>query len=101
MLSIVSSILAYGPLGETIRIRWTIGNYPQYSPEYAPTVLVLTAFPIVLASLYVGAHGFNVYLERSQELPDSDEVSTIIDICTLLLLSTGLGCQLALILLNL
>lgn len=101
MLSIVSSLLAYGRLGETVRIRWTIGNYPQYSPEHAPTVLVLTTFPIVIAGLYIGARGFRAYLERTQDVTDSDGVSTIIDICTFLLLGTGFVSQLAIILLNL
>lgn len=99
LTSAVASLLAFGPLDETVRIRWTIGYY--YGPEHAPTLLVLTAFPVVLGGLYLGARVLGRYLERSQDLEDVDTFRTVYGICTLLLLATGLVSQLALILLNL
>lgn len=101
LTSILTSVVAYGHLGETVRIRWTIGTYQQYGPEHAPTVIVLTSFPIVLAGIHLGARGLRTYLERSQDLQDVDTVRTIADICTLLVLGTGIVGQLGIILLSL
>lgn len=99
--SVVSSIVAYAPLGETVRIRWTIGTYQHYGPEHAPTALVLTVFPVVLTGVYLAARGLRVYLERTQDIHDLDTFRTIYDICTLLVLATGIVSQLGFILLNL
>lgn len=101
LVSIVSSIVAYGQLGETVRIRWTVGPSVHYGPEHASTVLVLTAFPVILAGLYLGARGFRSYLERTQDRQNLETIPVILDICLLLFLAIGLISQLGLIVLNL
>lgn len=101
LISIVASILAYGPLGETIRIRWTIGPSTHYGPEHASTVLMLIVFPFILTGLYLGALALRRYVERTQDPQDVETIRTIIDLCTLLMLGIGLVSQLGLILLNL
>lgn len=50
--SALLSLLAWQPLGETVRIRWSVGTY--YGPEYAPAALVLAVFPIAAAVAYGG-----------------------------------------------
>lgn len=52
LASIVVSFVARGLLPASVRIRWAVGTH--YGPEYAPTLLVLSAFPATIALLYVG-----------------------------------------------
>lgn len=99
--SVVSSIVAYGQLSETVRIRWTVGPSVHYGPEHAPTVIVLTAFPVVLVGLYLGTCGLSAYLERTQDREDREPIRLIFDICLLMVLGIGLISQLGLIVLNL
>lgn len=100
-LSIVTSFVAYGRLGETVRIRWTVGTYPQYGPQHAPTILVLTAFPVILAGLFLGASALRTYLERTQNSQELDRILPILNSCILLILGIVLVSQLGLILFNL
>lgn len=68
LTSVVLSIAAYRMLGEFVRIRWSIGVH--YGPEYAPALVVLGAFPVAVASLYVGCTWLGRHLKRSDEFED-------------------------------
>lgn len=48
LLSTIGSIIAYGMLPEQMRIHWTLGMGPYYGPEFAPTLLILTLFPLIV-----------------------------------------------------
>ncbi|ELZ19811.1 hypothetical protein C477_07528 [Haloterrigena salina JCM 13891] len=63
-VSAAVSLAAAGLLGETLRIRWSVGTY--YGPEYAPTVIVLAAFPILVAVAAAAFRGGATLLERSE-----------------------------------
>lgn len=53
--SIALSVLSYSALPESIRIHWQLGYGPYYGPEFAPTAVVLAAFPVVLTGILVGS----------------------------------------------
>jgi hypothetical protein len=53
--SIALSVLSYGRLPESMRIHWQLGSGPFYGPEFAPTAIVLTLFPILVASVLAGS----------------------------------------------
>ena len=55
LLSTVGSVVASGMLPARVRIHWTLGLGSYYGPEFAPTLLVLTAFPVVIAATAFGA----------------------------------------------
>ncbi|MFP9193935.1 hypothetical protein ACLI4Q_20230 [Natrialbaceae archaeon A-CW1-1] len=101
LTSIVLSIASYSHLENTVRIRWTVGTYQHYGPEFISTLLVLVAFPVTVASLYVGARWLKVYLERSDASDDVEEFCAIYDICVLVTLGTVVVGQLVIIGLNL
>lgn len=102
LASIATSAASYGRLPETIRIRWTVGTYPQYGPEYAPTLLVLVAFPALIAALVLGARWLRAYLERTGEFGEFDGESRLLyDGLVLLGLGLVVGCQLLIVVLNL
>ena len=101
LTSAVLSIVSYSHLESTVRIRWTVGTYQHYGPEYISTLLVLVAFPVIVASIYIGARWLKAYLERSGEIDDAEEFYTIYDICTLVTLGTVVAGQLVIIGLNL
>jgi len=66
LLSAVVSGAAYGLLPDRIRIHWTLGMGPYYGPEFAPTVLVLTGFPLLVAVTALGAYWVGARLGRSE-----------------------------------
>lgn len=61
------SLLARGPLGAQLRIRWTVGPHYYLGPESVSTPAVLAAFPIVVAALYLGANWLRRRFERTGE----------------------------------
>jgi hypothetical protein len=83
LLSIAVSIVGHVIGPERLRIRWTYGTY--YGPEFAPAVLVLIAFPLAVAALYLGGRWLRASLERGNEF---DTVRAIYDACVLLTLGT-------------
>ncbi|USZ70432.1 hypothetical protein [Natronosalvus halobius] len=101
LTSVVLSIVSYSHLENTVRIRWTVGTYQHYGPEYISTLLVLVAFPVTVASLYVGARWLKAYLERSDASDDIEGFCTIYDICVLVTLGTVVVGQFVIIGLNL
>lgn len=99
--SIVLSAVSYGSLAESIRIRWSIGTYQHYGPEYVSATVVLVLFPALTAGLYVGARRLRAYVERAGHVEKIDEFRAVYDICVLLTLGMVLAVQLAIIILNL
>jgi len=49
LLSVAGCIVAYGMVPEQLRIHWTFGMGPYYGPEFAPKLLVLALFPVLVA----------------------------------------------------
>lgn len=57
--------LASAPaLGDSVRIRWSIGTH--YGPEYAPTAVALAAFPALAAAAYLGLRALGTVLEDTE-----------------------------------
>lgn len=101
LVSIALSAISYGYLAETVRIRWTIGTYQHYGPEYVSTLAALIVFPVAVAGLYTGARWLKTYIERAGLIEDVDEFRAVYDVCVLLTVGMVLAVQLALIILNL
>ncbi|WP_115864404.1 hypothetical protein [Halorussus litoreus] len=102
LASVATSVAAYARLPETIRIRWTVGTYPQYGPEHAPTLLVLAAFPAVVVALALGARWLRTFLDRTGEFEEFDgEFRAVYDGLVLLGLVLVVGAQLLVVILNL
>ncbi|WP_418282009.1 hypothetical protein [Halorubrum sp. DTA98] len=99
--SIALSVTSYGPLGSTVRVRWTFGTYQHYGPEYISTLPVLVAFPVLVAVLYVCAQWVLEYVRRSNEIERFDEFRTVYDIVVLLTLGLVVTSQLVIVVLNL
>lgn len=99
VISCIVSILSYGALAENMRIhyRWTIGSYSHYGPEYAPTVAVLAAFPVIIAGVVIGFYWLGNYLDQ---LDDSNDLRLIFDGIALATLVMLVSVQIALILAN-
>lgn len=95
--SIVVSATAYGMLASSIRIRWTVGTYYHYGPEYAPTMVVLASFPTLLAVLFVGFRWLRTRLERLDEF---DDVQPVYELGVLAVFGMLLAVQITLIAFN-
>lgn len=67
LLSAVGSVIAYGMLPEQMRIHWTLGMGPYYGPEFAPTVLILILFPVLIAGTAVLAYALDALLHDTTE----------------------------------
>lgn len=66
VLSAVLSSIAYAMLPEQMRIHWTLGIGPYYGPEFAPTLVVLGGFPLLISGLAVGAYWLDILLHRTE-----------------------------------
>ena len=89
--SAVLSVLARTSLGDSVRIRWSVGTY--YGPEFAPTAPVFAAFPVVVAALYVGFRWLAARLERADDLGDGRiayELSALLTLLVVLLVQVAL-----------
>jgi len=97
MLSTVVSSIAYGFLPDQMRVHWTLGMGPYYGPEFAPTNVALTAFPLLVAVTALGAHWGGV------QVIDSEEFAAVRPYCVVAvfgLFLSLLGIQIALVILN-
>ena len=101
LASTVMSIISYGQLAETVRIRWTIGTYQHYGPEHVSTLFALMTFQVIITGLYIGTQWLRNYLERVGRIEDFDEFRTIYDIGVIVVLGIILGSQIVIIVLNL
>lgn len=79
-----------------MRIRWTIGTH--YGPEYAPSLLVLAAIPVLIAVLVGAFRAVATVLERADE---RDAVRGCYELCVLAVLLSLLAGQVALVVANL
>lgn len=70
LASVAVSLAAYGPLGDRIRIRWTVGPSYHVGPEHVATLAVLVAFPASVAALHVGFRWLGRRLERTGGFDD-------------------------------
>lgn len=98
LVSAAISIAAAPALGESVRIRWSVGTY--YGPEHAPTALALAAFPVLVALTYVGLWALGRGLERAAD-GEFDHVRAIYELCALATLATLVIAQVAFIAANL
>lgn len=71
LASVALSLAAARPLGDRVRIRWTVGETYHVGPEHAPTTLVLVAFPLFVALTYVGFVALGRVLEGIGDLEGS------------------------------
>lgn len=53
LASLALSIVAYGHLGQSLRIRWAVGTH--YGPEHASTLAVLGALTLTMIVVAVGS----------------------------------------------
>jgi hypothetical protein len=89
--SVLLSVLARTNLGDSVRIRWSVGTY--YGPEFAPTDPVFAAFPVAAAALYVGFRRLAARLERADDLGDGRiayELSVLLTLLVVLLIQVVL-----------
>ena len=100
LASVAISLAAAPALGDSVRIRWSIGTY--YGPEYAPTSLALAVFPILVAVIDVGLRTLAWGLERSGAFDTSDGVVRLIyEGCALATLLTVVAVQVLFVVANL
>ena len=101
LASIGVSIVSYGALGDTIRIRWTVGTYHHYGPEYVSTLPALLVFPVTVALLYICARWGKRYIRQNGDIESLDELHSIYDVLVLLLLGVVVTSQLVIAIPNL
>ncbi|MFD1563288.1 hypothetical protein ACFR99_06990 [Haloarchaeobius amylolyticus] len=100
LASVAVSLAAAPALGDSVRIRWSIGTY--YGPEHAPTPLVLAAFPIFIAVTYVGFWALRISLERIGAFDATgDLVRPVYELCALATLLMLVFVQVAFVAANL
>ena len=97
MSSIATSVLAYSTLPGRMRIHWSLGG-PYYGPEFASTLIVMVAFPLLVAGFYGGGRWLRAYLERSTAF---DAIRLLYDGAILLALTEVLVFQFVLVWANL
>ncbi|RZV11644.1 hypothetical protein BDK88_0524 [Natrinema hispanicum] len=100
LASVTMSLAAAPVLGDSVRIRWSIGTY--YGPEYAPTPLALATFPALVAVIYVGFRALVWGLERAGAFDATDDlVRSVYELCALVTLLALVFVQIVFIVANL
>jgi hypothetical protein len=94
--SALLSALASGAVGDSVRIRWSVGTY--YGPEYAPAALVLAAFPVAAAVAYLG---FRLLARRLERTAGFEDARDVYELCALATLGAVVLVQVALLAANL
>jgi uncharacterized membrane protein len=56
LVSSLTSFVGYQLLPAEMQIHWTLGAGQYYGPEFAPTAVVLTAFPVLVGVVALGAN---------------------------------------------
>lgn len=97
-LSAVGSLVTAGMLPARVRIHWTLGLGPYYGPEFAPTPLVLTVFPVVIGATACSGYWIASRGEPSDTVPTRRPFSVV---TVLGMLTALLGIQGVLIVANL
>lgn len=49
------SLLGYAALPGQVRVHWTLGAGPYYGPEFAPKLLVVALFPVLVVGTALAA----------------------------------------------
>ncbi|MDS0476616.1 hypothetical protein [Natrinema sp. 1APR25-10V2] len=98
LVSATISVAAALALGETVRIRWSVGTY--YGPEHAPATLALASFPVLVALTFLGLRALGRGLERAAD-GEFDRVRGIYELCVLATLTTLVLSQVAFVAANL
>jgi hypothetical protein len=70
VVSMLGSVVASGMLQGQMRIHWTLGMGPYYGPEYAPSLLVLALFPVLIAGTAVLAYAIDSMFRDTTEFAD-------------------------------
>jgi hypothetical protein len=83
-------------LGDSVRIRWSVGTY--YGPEYAPTPVALALFPAFVTVTYLGVRALGTALEGT---PEFDRHRGYYELCALAVLATLAIVQVAFVVANL
>jgi uncharacterized membrane protein len=96
--SIALSVLSYGILPEPMRIHWQFGYGPYYGPEFAPTAVVLAAFPVALTGILVGS---SLLARKLREDDSFEAIRPYYEWAVLAVLAFALLAQLVIIRLNL
>ncbi|PGF16352.1 hypothetical protein CP556_09655 [Natrinema sp. CBA1119] len=96
LASAAVSIASAQVLGDSVRIRWSVGTY--YGPEYAPTAAALACFPAVVAVTYVGLRTLGTVLEGTTEF---DRHRGYYELCALAVLTVLVLVQIAFVAANL
>lgn len=96
LASAAVSLGASQVLGDSVRIRWSVGTY--YGPEYAPTDVALAVFPVVVAVAYLGLRALGTALEGT---PEFDRHRGYYELCALAVLATLVIVQVAFVVANL
>ncbi len=95
LASAAVSLAAAPALGDSVRIRWSIGTH--YGPEYAPTAVALAAATALVAVAYLGLRTLGTVLERRGAF---DRHRGYYELCALAVLVTLVLCQLAVVAAN-
>ncbi|WP_435553150.1 hypothetical protein [Natrinema sp. CGMCC1.2065] len=95
LTSVAVSLAAAPALGDSVRIRWSVGTY--YGPEYAPTVLALTAASGLVAAAYLGLRALGTALEGTEAF---DRRRGYYELCVLTVLLTLVLGQIAFVTAN-
>ncbi|WP_435095082.1 hypothetical protein [Halorubrum sp. N11] len=91
LLSIALSSFAHGFLPEQMRIHWTLGLGPYYGPEFVPTLVVLIAFPVIIAGIALGTYWLDARLQHIEEFAAIRPYYTVIVVGTLSILLASQG----------
>ena len=96
LVSAAVSLAGVSLLEETMRIRWSVGTH--YGPEYAPTVVALAAFPVLVAVAVGAFRGVAAVLEGNDEF---DATRPYYEVAALTVLLSLVFTQVALVAANL
>ncbi|WP_226480794.1 hypothetical protein [Natrinema amylolyticum] len=96
LASVAVSLASARVLGDSVRIRWTVGTY--YGPEYAPTAVALALFPALVAATYLGLRALGTVLEGT---PEFDRHRGYYELCVLAVLAVLVIVQIAFVAANL
>jgi len=95
--SVASSLFASPLLPDQVRIRWHVGTYEQWGPQYVSAELALVTFPALILVGYLGSRSLKGSISKSLDM-DLYEVAVFLSLGTLLcvqLLVIGLNVVMA------
>lgn len=96
LASVAVSLVSYGALEHSMRIRWSVGTH--YGPATAPTTVVLVGIPLLVAVAVGVFRGFAAIFERVDAIDGARGAYELAALAVLLCLVLA---QLALVVANL